>query len=54
MVFLVILLDVVAIAVAVCVARALRRPYRPSARANWRPSDNDARSGRRIRFSGRS
>lgn len=46
MVFLALLLDVTAVVVAVLVARYLRR--RPLPQHNYRPSSDDARSGRRV------
>jgi hypothetical protein len=42
------LFDAVVVAVVVAIVRYLRRTARPQPVQNWRPSDDDARSGRRI------
>lgn len=42
------LFDFIVVVVVLLIARRLRRGWRPLPMQNWKPSDDDARSGRRI------
>lgn len=42
------LFDALVVAVVVAIARYLRRTARPLPQQNYRPSEDDARSGRRV------
>jgi hypothetical protein len=42
------LFDFIVVVIVLLIARRLRRGWKPLPMQNWKPSDDDARSGRRI------